>query len=446
MSKSSILYSQRVWINNKLQAASLVISAGKISEITIGEKLSNAHDYGDAVIMPGVMDAHAHINEPGRTEWEGFETATQAAAAGGTTTVVDMPLNSSPVTISLSAFEDKLAASKDKMHVNCGFYAGLVPQNAASPELEKLIDAGVLGVKAFLVHSGIDEFPNVSKEDIEQAMPLLAKLQIPFLAHCELEYPQDNSAFEQAPTNYQLYLQSRPQKWEMDAIDQMIEICETHNSPVHIVHLSAAAGLESIAHAKSKKIPLTVETCPHYIFFDAESIPDGQTIYKCAPPIREKENNARLKLALKEGLIDFISTDHSPAPPNIKELDSGNYLKAWGGIAGIQFLLNAAWTSLKNDVSLHDFIPLLTSNVAQFLGVDNRKGKIAEGMDADLVIWQPEQHFVVRQKQLLFKHKISPYLNQTLFGKVEQTFVNGILVFDQGKIIQKNKGQWLLRK
>lgn len=441
------LYSSRCWVNGILQPASIGIENGKIAEIKIGEKLLSADvvDLGDAVLMPGVIDAHVHINEPGRTDWEGFDTATQAAAAGGITTLVDMPLNASPVTTTLAAFKEKLEASKGKMHVNCGFYAGIVPDNAA--HLEALIEAGVLGVKAFLVHSGIDDFPHVERHTLEAAMPLFARHQVPLLAHCELlsEGHYDDN-LQQNPTSYQAYLQSRPKRWENDAVQMMIELCRAYRAPVHIVHVSSAETLADIEQAKREGLPLTAETCPHYLYFCAEEVPDANTLYKCAPPIRERINNQALHQALRTGGLDFIATDHSPAPANLKHIETGNLQRAWGGIAGLQNLLSAAWTVLQKDTRLEEFIPLLTENPARFLGISDRKGMLKVGSDADLVVWSPETQFILQPEQILFKHKISPYIGKSFQGKVLRTYVNGALVFEGNTITHKNAGTWLFKK
>ncbi len=443
MNKSIKIYSNACWIEGKLQSATITISGTTIAAIDFS-KLQDAVDYGDAIIMPGIIDAHVHVNEPGRTDWEGFDTATQAAAAGGITTIVDMPLNASPVTTTLLAFEEKLAASKDKLHVNVGFYGGLIPGNCS--EIEGLIAAGVLGIKCFLTHSGIDEFPNVRPADLYVAMPLIAKHQVPLLAHCELSTNEVFPAFEEMPTDYQNYLASRPKQWENEAIDMMIALCQQYDCSTHIVHVSSAEALRSIAEAKALGLPLTAETCPHYILFDAESIPDGATIYKCAPPIRAATNNEQLKLALADGVLDFLATDHSPAPPDLKEIASGNFKKAWGGIAGLQFLLPASFTALKDTLSIEAFIPLLTSAPARFLGVDNRKGKLAVGFDADITIWNPAASFTLNESHVFHRHRLNPYIGKQLFGIVQQTIVNGITVFHHQQIIQKNVGQWLLKK
>ena len=436
------IYSHNVWVENQLQPATVCLKDGIITAIHF-EKLNETEDFGNSVIMPGVIDVHVHINEPGRTEWEGFETATQAAAAGGTTTIVDMPLNASPVTTTLPAFEEKLEASQGQLNVNVGFYAGLIPGNAH--HLEALMQAGVVGVKCFLTHSGIDEFPNVTEKDLDEAMPIIAKYKLPLLAHCELYDKEIDSDFENHPTSYQHYLASRPKYWENEAVALMIRMCKKHQCPVHIVHVASDEALTLIEAAKQEGLPITAETCSQYIYFNAEAIPDGKTIYKCAPPIRDRANNQHLKAAFLSGVLDFITTDHSPAPASIKEITSGNLKKAWGGIAGIQFLLTASWTALKDLMSLEQFIPLVTSKPAQFLKVD-KKGTIAVGNDADIVIWNPSQTQVIQESDIFFKHKISPYIGQELNGVVLETIVNGQTVYQNQIIQNKNKGQWLLRK
>ena len=304
MSNTKSIFSKRCWLEGKLQPATVCFENGIITAIHY-HKTDDAEDLGDHILMPGVIDVHVHINEPGRTDWEGFDTATQAAAAGGTTTVIDMPLNASPVTTTLKAFNEKLEAAKNKMHVNVGFYGGLIPGN--KNELPALIEAGVLGIKCFLVHSGIDEFPNVGEKEIDEAMSIIAPYHIPLLAHCEIYEKEIENDFAQHSTSYKHYLESRPKKWENDAIDLMIKLCKKHNCATHIVHVSSGEALDSIVKAKQEGLPLTAETCAHYIYFNAENIPDANCLYKCAPPIREKKNNDLLKQALANETLDFIT-------------------------------------------------------------------------------------------------------------------------------------------
>ncbi len=421
------IYSNQVFIDGQLQPASLTIANGKIAAIHIGQQVKNALGYSDSVIMPGVIDAHVHINEPGRTTWEGFESATKAAARGGITTVVDMPLNSSPVVTNLGAFRKKLAASQGKLYVNCGFWAGAIDDSIK--EVQALIAAGCLGVKVFLSHSGIKEFPNIPLADLDKLMGGVQHLGIPVLAHCELDTLPASDDLKYAPQSYQAYLKSRPKAWENEAIKKFVGFAKKHQCKAHIVHLASDEMIDWIGQQKQAGVPFTVESCPHYFFFNAESIPDGNTLYKCAPPIRAKSNGRHLRQALKTGIIDFISSDHSPAPPSIKEMESGNLAKAWGGIAGLQFLLSASWTALKGEMSITEFIPLLTSKPAHFLDLQHRIGELKVGFDADITIWQPETTFQVKEELIEHRHKATPYLHQTLFGKVNHTIVNGQIAF-----------------
>ena len=440
------IYSKRCWLDGNLEEATIYFENGIITQIKRGplNDFTGIKNAGNDLLMPGAIDAHVHVNEPGRTDWEGFDTATQAAAAGGITTIIDMPLNASPVTTSLLALHQKIKATKGKLHVNVGFYGGLVPTN--SNKIESLITGGVFGIKAFLTHSGIDEFPNVSIEDLENAMPIIARNKIPLLVHCELSDGHHLERLVTHPTNYNAYLQSRPKEWENKAIAVMVDLCRKYQCAVHIVHVSSAESLHIIKSAKEEGLPVTAETGPHYLLFSSEEIKEGETIYKCAPPIREKENNEVLKKALGSGLLDFLATDHSPAPPHIKGLDEGNFITAWGGIAGLQFLLSGGWSSLKKEITLSQFIPLVTEHPALFLNLQNRKGFIKIGHDADFVIWSPEESTVVKSVDVFHKHKISPYIGKELFGIVRRSYVGGEMVFDNKLIIKKNCGQCLMRK
>ncbi len=306
-----------------------------------------------------------------------------------------------------------------------------------------MIKKGVLGFKAFLIHSGIDDFPNVTEEDLRKAMPIIAEYDLPLLVHCELgnEVEGHNS---DVGRSYQKYLSSRPRKWEDDAIALMIRLCEEYDCRTHIVHLSSSNSIEQIAKAKSKGLPLTVETCQHYLYFTAEEINDGQTQLKCAPPIREKKNNEKLWNALKEGIIDYVATDHSPSTPNLKQMESGDFMKAWGGIASLQFSLPVLWTkAIEHNCSLNEIAKWLCENPAKIIGKEKTKGKIQKGYDADLVVWDEKRSFIVSDDIILHKNKITPYLGEELYGVVEQTYLSGEKIFDKGKM-QLNKGKILL--
>ncbi|HFA51327.1 MAG TPA: allantoinase AllB [Bacteroidetes bacterium] len=447
MPPTHAIHSHRTYLDGHFQPATVFIKNGRIHSIKKGKPGHIGcplEEVGNAVLMPGLTDPHVHINEPGRTDWEGFDTATKAAAAGGITTLVDMPLNSSPVTTSPQNFQKKLAAAEGKLHVNCGFWGGIVPSNAG--EMEALLASGVLGIKAFLTHSGIDEFPNVTAADLRKGMSAIAKSGLPLLVHCELE----NAAASVVTADlrsYQSYLRSRPKAWENAAIELMVSLCREFGCRTHIVHLSSAEALPVIIKAKKEGLPLTVETCAHYLYFDAENIPDADTRYKCAPPIREKENNEQLWEALRNGTIDFLATDHSPAPPEMKQLESGDLRKAWGGISSLQFLLPIIWTAARQrGFELKNIVAWLVEKPAQFIGQGHRKGKIAVGYDADLVVWQPEEIFEIKTENIFHRHKITPYLGQQLFGKTIQTYIGGAKVFEDGGIAAGTRGKVILHK
>jgi allantoinase len=440
------IHSTRVLINNELVEATVSMENGKIEHIELGKSnMEELVSYGNDVIMPGLIDSHVHINEPGRTAWEGFNTATRAAAAGGITTLVDMPLNSSPVTIDSASFDIKTKAAKDNLHVNCGFWGGLVPENADN--MQELIDTGVLGIKAFLTHSGIDEFPNVIEADLRKAMPVIARNNLPLLVHCELDNDHPGLlTLKNNPDSYQAYLNSRPKDWENKAIKLMISLAEAFDCHVHIVHLCSADLVHLIQEKRKQGVKLTVETCPHYLVLNAEQIPDGQPIYKCAPPIREKANNELLWKAVEKEVIDFIVTDHSPATPELKKLESGNYKEAWGGISSLQHSLPLIWTSMqKRNYKVSDTARLMSEHVAKFLNLEHKKSKVAIGYDADITIWSPEEKFTVKQEALQYKNKITPYLGMALNGVVKQTYVGGSLVYNQGEFEQLNKGKIIKR-
>jgi len=442
----SAIHSTRIIIGGAIREATLVITDGTITDIINGrvhDMNIPLTDVGNHVVMAGVTDPHVHINEPGRTEWEGFDTATRAAIAGGVTCLVDMPLNSSPVTTTAMAFDEKLDAAKNKLHTNCGFWGGIVPGN--EKDIEPLAAKGVLGFKAFLTHSGIDEFPNVTEADLHKAMPIIANLGLPLLVHCELTAAHEKQVMADK-RSYHDYLLSRPRKWEDDAIAMMIRLCEKYNCRTHIVHLSSSNSINQIKNARQKGLPLTVETAQHYLYFAAEEIKDGQTQYKCAPPIREKDNNDQLWGALKDGVIDFVATDHSPATPALKELQSGDFSKAWGGIASVQFALPVLWTAAKKrNCHLQDMAKWLCEHPALLMGKADSTGKIAKGYRADLVIWNPEQSFTITESIIQHKHPTTPYLHEQLFGTVLQTWLNGKKVFDNNAFIQLNQGKIILQ-
>jgi allantoinase len=429
-----VLRSSRVVTPAGVREAAVRIKGGKIEGVGPPDQIDGAHavvDVGDLLVMPGLVDTHVHINDPGRADWEGFETATRAAAAGGITTLVDMPLNSHPVTTTPEALAAKRAAARGRLHVDCGFFGGLVPGNTA--QIDPLADAGVLGFKAFLCHSGIDDFPNVTEADLRAAMPALARRGLPLLIHAELVPAGAAPMDAKAPTRYAAWLASRPESWEVEAIRLMISLCREFGCHVHIVHLAAADALPMIAAARADGLPLTVETCPHYLTFAAEEIPDGDTRFKCAPPIRSAENRERLWEGLRSGLIDTIGSDHSPAPPSLKQLDTGDLSRAWGGIASLQLALPAVWTEARGrGFAPEDLARWMAAGPASLVHLTGRKGTIAPGSDADLLVVDPEARFTVDPSLLHHRHPATPYAGRTLTGRVVATYLRGARIAHDG--------------
>lgn len=421
------LHSRRVVTPSGTREATVLWEGARILEVAAGRAEREGFGFesvGDRVVLPGLVDPHVHINEPGRTDWEGFDTATRAAAAGGVTTLADMPLNSSPVTTTPEALALKRRAAEGRLHVHCGFHGGLVPGNAAA--MEPLARAGVLGIKAFLTHSGIDEFPAASEADLRLALPALARFDVPLLVHCELEAPGPGAAALAAhPRRYAAWLASRPPDWEERAIAMMLALAESSGIRLHIVHVSSAGSLDLIAAARDRGVRVTAETCPHYLLFCAEDIPDGAVEYKCAPPIRDRANNERLWEGLRTGVLDLVATDHSPAPPEWKRVGSGDFARAWGGIAGLQFGLRAFWTGARpRGFTLDQVAALMSTRAAALLGLPG-KGALEAGRDADLVVWDPDRDDVVEPGEVLHRHPLTPYTGRRLVGVVERTLVAG---------------------
>ncbi len=442
------LCSRRVVTPAGLRPAAIVVRGSTIDSVVSPGSLPAGlpvEDAGDRVVLPGLVDTHVHINEPGRTEWEGFESATRAAAAGGITTVVDMPLNSSPVTTTAEALALKLDAARAKLWVDCGFYGGVVPGNRA--HVGALMSAGVLGFKAFLCHSGIGEFPNASEADLRAVMPELARGALPLLVHAELAsgpLPGPPASVAES-RSYRRHLASRPRAWEHAAIRLLIELCRESGCHTHIVHLSSADALPMIAEARDLGLPLTVETCPHYLTFAAEEIPNGDPRYKCAPPIREAENRERLWDALRAGLIDTIGSDHSPAPPDLKHLADGDVSRAWGGIASLQIALPAVWTeACRRGFGIEAIPAWMSHQPALLVGLEHRKGQIAAGLDADLVVFDPESTFTVSAGSLYHRHKATPYLGRVLRGRVETTYLRGRAIYRSGRFAESGSGRPVL--
>ncbi len=430
-----------------VREASILIEGGTIASVgSYADSRGSSHvvDVGEVVVIPGLVDTHVHINDPGRADWEGFDTATRAAAAGGITTLVDMPLNSDPVTTTPAALAAKREAAAGRLRVDCGFYGGLVPGNA--DQIEPLADAGVLGFKAFLCHSGIDDFPNVTEADLRAAMPILARLGLPLLAHAEL-VPQDAKGMDPADArSYAAWLASRPAAWEVEAIRLLIGLCRETRCQVHIVHVATGDALPIFAAARAEGLPLTAETCPHYLTFEAEQIPDGDPRFKCAPPIRAAENRERLWQGLRDGVIDTIGSDHSPAPPGLKHLDSGDLARAWGGIASLQLALPAVWTEARRrGFAIDDVVRWMSCRPSELVGLAQRKGTIAPGFDADFAVFDPDAEFVVEAASLHHRHPATPYEGRRLVGRVVATYLRGRRIAKEGALEGEPAGRALVR-
>ncbi len=444
--------SSRLLLPEGIRPGSILVRDGRITEIlpfAAAPAGIPRIDAADALIMPGVIDTHVHINDPGRADWEGFETGTRAAAAGGITTIVDMPLNSIPATTTVQALEAKRRAAEGRCSVDYGFWGGVVPGN--THELEPLALAGVLGFKCFMVPSGVNEFGHVEERDLREAAPILARLGLPLLVHAE-----DPAALADAPTIvpghercHAAHLASRPRAAEQRAIELIIRLVEEFGFRAHIVHLSSADAIPALRTARGRGLPITVESCPHYLTFASEDIPDGATQFKCAPPIRERENRERLWVGLREGDIDLIASDHSPSPPAGKCLKTGDFARAWGGIASLQVSLPAAWTAASSrGFNLNDLARWMCEAPARLAGLDHRKGRIAPGYDADLIIWRPESELIVRGNELFHKHPLTAYEGMSLRGVVERTIIRGQTVFRKSPPSESASapiGSWLKR-
>lgn len=397
-----------------------------------------------AALLPGLVDPHVHVNEPGRTEWEGYRTATRAALAGGITTMVDMPLNCIPVTTSREAFARKREALAGALAVDCGFWGGVVPGNA--DQLSGMLEDGVLGFKAFMCHSGIDDFPASGAADLRAAMQVLAAEGAPLLLHAELEGDPDPDPSGGDPRAYAGFLASRPPRWEVDAIRLAVELMRETGCRAHVVHLSAADALEVVRAARAEGLPLTTETCPHYLTLTAEEIPDGATPFKCAPPIREDANRQRLWEALVAGDIDFVVSDHSPCTPDLKRLDEGDFEAAWGGISSLQLGLPLVWAEASGrGVGLEQVVTWLATGPAGLAGLAGRKGSLVAGADADLVVFDPEPEVEVRVEDLHFRNKVTPYEGRRARGRVLETWLRGRRAWDGGAFLGEPAGRPLLR-
>jgi len=392
------------------------------------------HDFGETAILPGLVDSHVHINEPGRAEWEGFETATRAAAAGGYTMLVDMPLNCLPGTSTVAALEAKREAARGKCRVDWAAWGGVVSDNQS--DIESLAGAGVRGFKCFLVDPGIDGFTMVTERELREALPHIARTGLPLLVHAELAGPIEAATAKLGGADwksYATYLQSRPDDAELSAIRLLLSLCREYRFRLHIVHLATHRALDELRAARAGGLSASVETCPHYLHLAAETIADGATLSKCAPPVRSRHNREQLWDGLAEGVIDLVATDHSPCLPSMKQLESGSFKTAWGGIASLSMALPVMWTEAsQRGFGLADITRWMCEGPARLARCESHKGRIAAGYDADFVVFDSDAEFMATAERLYHRHAVSPYLGEKLRGVVKATYLRGQVVFSDG--------------
>ncbi len=438
--------SKRIVTPQGTREGALLVENGRIRAICRQSEIpadATIHDCGEDALLPGLVDTHVHINQPGRTEWEGFRTATRAAAAGGYTTLVDMPLNCLPETTTVDALEQKRRAAKGECFVDWAAWGGAVADN--QQHLLPLARAGVLGFKCFLIYPGCDGFTMIDQQQLEAALPFIAESGLPLLVHAELAGPIDAAVERLRDADwrrYQTYLASRPDEAELQAIRLMIRLCRQYSFRLHIVHLSTASALPELANARAEGLPITVETCPHYLHFAAETIADGETLLKCAPPIRSQANQDALWRGLHDGIIDMIVTDHSPCPPEMKSEESGRFDLAWGGIASLSIALPVIYTEcLRRKFTLNDLVRWMCASPAALAGLRHCAGILEAGRDASFVILDMETRFVVTPEILHYRHVVSPYMRESLTGLVKATYLRGELVYSDGSFTLAPSGR-----
>jgi allantoinase len=443
-----VVRSRNVVLPDGVRPASVHLRDGRIKRIgpweDTGEPSLDVQDAGEMFVLPGLVDTHVHINEPGREEWEGFATATAAAAAGGVTTLLDMPLNSVPATTNERALDKKRRAADGKCRVDVGFLGGVVPGNSAN--LKPLWDAGVFAFKCFMVPSGVSEFGHVGAADLDKAMPVLRELGATLMAHCELAENLGSRLSALGSRQYSEYESSRPPAAEVEAVKLLISLARKHSARVHVVHVSAQESLASILAAKASELAISAETCPHYLAIETHEVPDGATEFKCAPPIRGATNQTALWQALEDGVLDMVVSDHSPCPPASKRKDTGDFFAAWGGIASLELGVSVMCTEMRHrKVDPANLAKWMASGPAQLAGLVGRKGALAAGVDADVVIFDPFESFTVDAAQLHQKHKITPYHGRKLTGRVHATYLRGQLIYANGQTVGKPSGRLLSR-
>lgn len=442
-----IVRSRRVVLPEGPSPRAIHITGGTVERIADYDDLpagAAVDDHGDDCILAGIVDSHVHVNEPGRTEWEGFETATRAAVAGGVTTIVDMPLNSIPPTTSVAALREKVDVIDSKCRCDVGLWGGAVPGNAS--ELTAMLAAGALGFKCFLVDSGVPEFGHLDAGGLRDAMFALRDSGAPLLVHAELPGPIEAArvTLGDDAASYARFLASRPNEAEDEAIALVCAVARESGAWAHIVHLSSASAVEILRRAQDDGVKVTAETTPHYLFFAAETVPDAATQFKCAPPIRDGANRERLWDALRAGVITAIVSDHSPCTPELKHLADGDFDRGWGGIASLQFALPVVWTEAqKRGFTLEQISRLMSEGPAKLAGISDRKGRLAAGLDADLVVFDPDAALHVEPSMIEHRHKITPYEGHVLSGNVKTTYLRGRKVWENGAHIGEPIGKWM---
>jgi allantoinase len=440
--------SDRVVTPQGTRPAALLVEGGRIRAICRASELpadTILHHCGNDAILPGLVDTHVHINQPGRTEWEGFRTATRAAAAGGYTTLVDMPLNCLPETTTVAALEAKRSAAQGECFVDWAAWGGAVANN--QQHILPLARAGVLGFKCFLIYPGCDGFTMVDQQQLEAALPAIAQSGLPLLVHAELAAPIERATENLRHADwrsYATYLASRPDDAELQAIRLMIRLCRQYRFRLHIVHLSTALALGDLHAARAEGLPITVETCPHYLHFAAEDIPDDATLLKCAPPIRSRANRNALWHALREGAIDMVVTDHSPCPPEMKHSETGRFDRAWGGIASLSVALSVMHNDgLQRGFTLDDLVRWMSSAPAALAGIRNQAGSLEAGRDANFVLFDTDAVHTMTPDKLHYRHLISPYLGEALRGVVKATYLRGKPIYHAGAFATTPSGHEL---
>jgi len=430
--------SRRVVTEDGVRPAAVVVEGERIEEVLSPNRVpagAEVRDFGHAALLPGLVDSHVHLNDPGRADWEGFETGTQSAAAGGYTLLVDMPLNCLPATTDIGALEAKRRAAAGRCWVDWRAWGGIVEDNQQC--IPSLAGAGVAGFKCFLVNPGIDGFTMVTEPQLRSALPDVAKTGLPLLVHAELPEPIDSAVHRLQGadwTRFETFLASRPEEAELAAIRLLLSLCREYRFRLHIVHLSASQALADLRSARNEGLPVSVETCPHYLHLTAEAVPRGATQFKCAPPVRGGANREALWQGLRDRLIDLVATDHSPCPPQMKRFREGDFRDAWGGIASLSMALPVMYTEARErGFSLGDIARWMSHEPAKLAGCDERKGRIAPGFDADLVIFDTESERTVTEDLLYYRHPVSPYLGETLRGKVQATYLRGKAIFENGE-------------